>query len=160
MATLSPTIDFRDPTQTGVALGAVTLTGNGALQSIPTGTVSNVVTVRIYNNYANIAGIADATNCVLAAYDTATIQGSAATVPVLNAWLQVRVLDYNGATTNQDIQFASVGGPLKHVVPVNGAVLSGSGPNYFTVQIQVAVPASATGSVLSQALWLEADFNL
>lgn len=160
MSSTAPTIDFRDPIATNTALSLLTLTGTGTSGAIPTGTYSATATIRIYNNYSAATGIADAVNCTLASYDNATQQNQATTTPVLNGWLQVQVMDYNGTPTSQDTQFYALGGSLKHRIPVNNAVLGGSTSNYVTVQVQVVIPASATGSTITQGLWLECNFNL
>lgn len=160
MSTTPPILDFRDPSSLTSALSSITLIGGGINNSVPNGTTSNPVTLRLYNNHINTSGVADATNCTFAAYDDASTQGSQSLTPTIQAWLQVQVIDYNGIVTNADSQYYAIGGTVKHRVPVNSGTLSGSGANYVTFKLQVVVPANAIGANNTQGLWLESNYNL
>lgn len=160
MTTVPPVIEFRSPSAPGTVLSTLALTGTGAGGTVPPGTVSTAANLRVYNNYAAAANVADAVNCTLASYDTATTAGVATLPPVLGAYLQVAVTDYNGTTTGQDTSSTAIGGSLKHRVPVNSATLPGAAANYCTVSLQLAPPITAAGVVGSQGLWLEYNYNL
>jgi hypothetical protein len=114
-----------------------------------------VTSIRVYNNFSAAGGIADATNCILACYDDTTHQGTAITAPCTNFYLSVEVTDYNGVTTGQDTLYYNLGGSAKHSVPVNSGTLSGTGANYFSINVLITVPATATQGAASQGLWLE-----
>jgi hypothetical protein len=160
MATTPPVIDFRDPTNLANPLASYTLVGTGVGGSIPAGSTSTPYTLRIYNNYAGAAGIADATNCVLAAYDSGSTRGGMTTPAVLGTWLQVEVINYNGVTVGADTQFYAIGGTVKHSVPTNTGTIAGSAANFITVTVQVVIPANASGANINQGLWLECNYNL
>lgn len=151
----SPVIEWRDPVTPANVLSTLPLSGQGYAGSIPVGTSSSVATVRIYNNYVAASGVVDAYNCVLAVYDDAIHQGTAVTPPTTGLYLQVQVVDYNGVTTGGDTSFFALGGQTKHPIPVNGAVLSGTGANYLTVNVQAVVPSTATQGSITQGVWLE-----
>lgn len=154
MAT-APVIEWRATTTPFATIASLAFTGSGFSGAIPAGTNSNSQQVRIYNNFAAAASIADATNAVIAVYDDTVHQGSATSVPTTSKYVQVEVNDYNGVTTGQDSTFFPIGGSIKHAIPVNGGTLGGAVPNYVTVTIQIAVPSSATQGAVSQGIWVE-----
>ncbi len=158
MAGTAPVFTFTDLNASAII--TLTLLGSGSAQTIPQGTWSLPAKIRIYNNLSASAGVADAVNCVLAAYDTGIVQGGATQPQTVNQWLAVQVLDYNGATTNADAYVVPIWGTVKHAVPVNNGILSGSGANYITVLVQVLIGMSAAGGTINQGLWLEANYNL
>src|SRR5258708_27787884 len=126
-----PIIDFRDPNNpAGGALTNLALTGTGAGNAVVAGQVSTPSSVRIYNNYAQAGGISDALNCVLAAYDDATHQAIAVTVPTVQTCLHASVTNYNGVGTNNDSDAfgAAVYYPIarsqKHPALVAGATIN------------------------------------
>lgn len=119
-----PIIEFRSATNPYGVLPSLTLTGGGTGGAIVAGQISTAQLIRIYNNFQNAAGISDAVNCVLSSYDDALHQGLMVTLPVTQQWLQVQVVDYNGAITNADASYFSIGGTTKHILPVNGGVLN------------------------------------
>lgn len=128
----NPVIEFRDPNTPSTVLTTIALTGSGTNGAIVSGTASNAATVRVYNDYARSAGIPDAFNCALAAYDDPYVAGGATSQPVIGTWLQVAVMDYDGITTGGDYDthgstvYTPIGGATTHTVPVNGATLAGS----------------------------------
>jgi hypothetical protein len=150
-----PVIEWRAVASPNGVVSSQAFSGTGYNGAIPAGTNSGSVQVRIYNNFANASTIADATNAVIACYDDTVHQGSATTVPTTSKYVQVEVVDYNGATTGQDTAYFALGGTTKHAVPVNNGTIGGAVPNYVTVNIQVAVPSNATQGAVSQGLWLE-----
>lgn len=160
MANTAPVIDFRNPASLASPLPSLAFLGNAPNGAIPIGGTSSPLIVRIYNNYAGAANIADATNCVLSTYDAIGNQGIATLTPVVQQWLQAQVNDFNGITTNADTQFYPIGGTTVHSVPVNSATLPGSTANYFTVTYQIVVPSSASGAAYSQGVFLEYNYNL
>jgi hypothetical protein len=123
--------------------------------AINVGGASIPVTIRIYNNFANTAGIHDAINCVLATYDDIVHQGSAATLPVSQFWLNVQVLDYNGNANGNDAIYTPIGGSTKHAVSINSGIIPGSSTNYIEVNLMVVIPALASSNSVTQGLWLE-----
>jgi hypothetical protein len=151
----SPVVEWRIVAGPNTVLTSQALAGSGFSGAIPLGTSSTLTTIRIYNNFLATAGIADATNCILASYDDTTHQGTAITGPTINNYLTVEVVDYNGTATGADTLYFPIGGNTKHLIPVNGAVLSGTGANYFTINLIIVAPMSATQGLLSQGLWLE-----
>lgn len=153
--TLSPTIEWRNPTTPFATFTSLAFTGSGYNNSIPVGTSSNAITFRIYNNFANAASIDDAHQCVLAVYDDGTHQGTALTPASLGHYVEVKITNYNGSTTDADPDFIGIGGSVKHLLPTNSGAISGSGTNYITVIIQITVPAIATQGAVTQGLWLE-----
>lgn len=155
MTMLSPVVEWRAAITPFGTISTLALTGVGSLGAIPVGTTSNVVTVRIYNNFAGASSIADALNCVLAVYDDAVHQGIAIVAPSMLQYLQVEVTDYNGVTTGQDTLYYAIGGSVKHPIPVNGGTLGGTTANYATINVIAVIPAIATQAAVSQALWLE-----
>lgn len=154
MAT-APVIEWRQVASPNNTIASQAFSGTGFSGAIPAGTNSSSVQVRVYNNFANAASIADATNAVIACYDDTVHQGLATSVPTTGKYAQVQVVDYNGTTTNQDTVYFAIGGLTKHAVPVNNGTLGGASPNYITVNIQIAVPSNATQGAISQGLWLE-----
>ena len=153
----SPVITWNSNTTPFSTITGLALTGSGSSGAVPMGTTSNVAVVRLYNNFAAAAGIADAINCVLAVYDDATHQGVATTTPATAHYLQVEVANYNGSSTGADTQFYAIGGmSVKHPIPTNSGTIGGTGANYVTINIQMVVPAAApvVGPV-SLGLWLE-----
>jgi hypothetical protein len=153
--TSSPVVEWRQVASPNSAVSSQAFSGTGYNGAIPAGTSSGVVQVRIYNNFANAASIADATNTVIACYDDTIHQGLAQTIPTTNKYVQVQVVDYNGTTTGQDAGYYGVGGSIKHAIPVNGGTIGGASANYVTVNIQIAAPSNATQGAISQGLWLE-----
>jgi hypothetical protein len=151
----SPVIEWRIVAGPNTVITSQAMTGSGFSGAIPISTSSSVTQVRIYNNYLAAAGIADATNCILATYDDVTHQGTAITGPTLGDYLAVQVIDYNGVATGADTLYYPIGGATKHLVPVNTAILSGTGANYFTINLQLVIPMTGTQGALSQGLWLE-----
>lgn len=151
----SPVIEWRNPTTPFAVITSLAMTGSGYSGAIPVGTTSTSAPIRVYNNFLAASGIADATSCTLACYDDTTHQGTGITAPVTNFYLQVLVTNYNGVTTGADTLYYNLGGSIKHLVPVNSGTLSGTGSNYFSVTVQITVPASATQGSASQGLWLE-----
>jgi hypothetical protein len=151
----SPVVEWRSSTTPFAVITSLAMTGSGYSGAIPLGTVSATATIRVYNNFAAAGGIADATNCILATYDDTTHQGLAISAPVTGLYLSVQVLDYNGTTTGADSVAYLIGGGTKHAVPVNSGTLSGSGSNYFTIVLEIAIPSTAAQGSLSQGLWLE-----
>ena len=154
MAT-SPVIEWRTAAAPNADLTSLALTGSGYNGAVPLGTASAATTVRLYNNFAAASGVADATNCVLAVYDDAVHQGTAITPPSTGLYVQVDVLDYNGATLGADTSYYALGGQVKHAVPVNSGTIAGSGSNYVTLSLQVVIPTGATQGSVSQGIWLE-----
>lgn len=150
-----PVIEWRQVTSPNSVISSQAFSGSGYSGAIPAGTNSNVVQMRVYNNFSNAASIADATNAVLACYDDTVHQGLAQTTPTTSKYVQVEVVDYNGGTTGQDTTYYPIGGSTKHAVPVNSGTIGGASPNYVTVNIQIAVPSNATQGSVSQGLWLE-----
>lgn len=150
-----PTIEWRASTTPFGTLSSLAFTGSGFSGAIPAGTTSGVQTVRIYNNFAAAASIADATSCVIAVYDDTVHQGSATTAATTGLYVNTKVLDYNGTTTGADGSYVAVGGSAKHTIPVNGAVLGGAVANYVTVSFEIVVPSTATQGSVSQGIWLE-----
>lgn len=150
-----PTIEWRDSSSPYAVLTGIAFSGSGYAGAIPVGTISSQVVVRLYNNFAGASGIADAYNCVLAVYDDPIHQGVGITPATTGKYLQVEVTDYNGVTTGGDTLFYALGAQTKHPMPVNGGILSGSGANYATIVMQVAVPATATQGSITQGVWLE-----
>lgn len=150
-----PVIEFRNATAPNAVIASLTLQGTGFNNAIPVGGQSTPVTIRIYNNFANTAGIHDAINCVLASYDDATHQGSAASTPVSQLWLNVQVLDFNGLTGSADTNYVPIGGATKHAVPVNNGTIPGATSNYIEVNLMVVIPATASSNSVTQGLWLE-----
>lgn len=155
MATTSPVIEWRSPITPTTVISSLPLTGTGSNGAIVVGSSSNIITVRIYNNFAAAATIADATSCVLACYDDTIHQGTAVLVPSINMYLAVQVTDYNGITTSSDLAFFPIGGTTKHRIPVNSAILGGAVANYVTVNIQATIPQNATQGTVLQGVWLE-----
>lgn len=153
--TSSPVVEFRAAGSPNGVISNVAFTGTGFGGAIPIGTTSTVQTIRLYNNFANAAGVADATSCVLAVYDDPIHQSLAISTPTTKAYVQVQVADYNGDSTSGDSQFYPIGGQSKHALPTNGGTLSGTGTNYVTINIQVAVLPGATAGAVSQGLWVE-----
>src|SRR5258707_3455334 len=139
-----PTIEWRASTTPFAVVSSLAFVGTGFGGAIPSGTISTSQQVRIYNNFTNAASIADATNCTLAVYDDTVHQGLASTTPTTTKYVQVEVNDYNGTTTNQDVVFFPIGGSSKHLIPVNSGTIGGSGTNYVTLTIQIAIPSNAT----------------
>lgn len=158
MAT-SPVVEWRAATSPFSVLASIALTGTGVGGAIPLGTNSFPVTVRVYNNFGQLSGVADAQNCVLAVYDDAVHQGQSTTSAVTGTYLQVQVLDYDGTTTGADLAYYPIGGTTKHPVPVNGGTLQGAGAgtntHYVEVSVQITAPATAFAGQVSQGLWLE-----
>jgi hypothetical protein len=151
----SPVVEFRNPTTPFAVITSLPLTGTGFSGAIPAGTTSNVLTVRIYNNFAAAGSVADALNCVLTSYDDVTHQSQGTIVPVTGQYLHVQVMDYNGVTTGADTSTFGIGGTVKHPVPTNSGTISGTGANYITVNVTAVVPANATQGAVSQGFWLE-----
>jgi hypothetical protein len=151
----SPVVEWRNPTTPFAVITSLALTGSGASGAVPLGTSSTVASIRVYNNFLAAGGIADATNCILASYDDTTHQGTAITPPTTGLYLSVQVTNYNGVTTGADTLYYLLGGSTKHVVPVNAALLSGTGSNYFSINLQVTIPSTAAQGATSQGLWLE-----
>jgi hypothetical protein len=151
----SPVVEFRSSSGGHPVLTSLAFTGTGFGGAIPVGTTSSTQTIRIYNNFAAAGSIADATGCVLAAYDDVIHQGTAVTIPSTGLYVQVEVIDYNGSPTNGDIAWFPIGGQTKHAIPTNSGTISGSGANYVTVTIQIVIPAGTTQGAVSQGLWLE-----
>ena len=154
MAT-SPVVEFRSNVTPFAVITSQAMSGSGFSGAIPAGTTSTAATIRIYNNFAAAAGIADATGCVLACYDDTTHQGVGVTTPTTGLYIQVQVTNYNGVTTGADTQFFGIGGQTKHPIPVNSGTISGTGANYVTINVQVVVPSNATQGAVSQGLWIE-----
>ncbi len=153
---LSPTVEWRASTPSYTVQTAIAPTGSGYGGAIPLGTSSNVITLRLYNNFQGGGGIADAVSCVLACYDDTLHQGQATTLPVTNAYLAVSVADYNGTTTGSDGgTYYAIGGSVKHPVPVNSGTIGGATTNYVTINIKIVVPSSATQGAVTQGLWVE-----
>jgi len=150
-----PVAEWRAGTTPFGVLSSLAFTGSGFNGAVPSGTNSNPQTVRIYNNFAAAANIADATNAVIAVYDDTVHQGSATSVPTTGLYVQVKVLDYSGNTTNADSAFFGVGGGTKHAIPVNNGTIGGAVSNYVTVTIQIAIPSNATQGAVSQGIWVE-----
>lgn len=155
MSQTSPVVEFRSATTPFGVVSGQAMSGAGFAGAIPAGTNSNLVTLRIYNNFAGAANIADATGCVLACYDDAIHQGTAINPPSLNLYVQVQVQDYNGNATGGDSAFFAIGGQTKHALPTNSGTISGTGANYITLNVQVVVPSNAAQGSVSQGLWLE-----
>lgn len=151
----SPVVEWRAATTPFGVVSSLALTGSGSLGAIPVGTQSNVVTIRVYNNFAGASSIADALNCVIAAYDDTVHQGTAINAPSTGLYLQVEVTDYNGVTTGGDTLYYAIGGTTKHPLPVNSGTLGGSSANYATVNVIAVIPATATQGAISQGLWIE-----
>jgi len=154
MAT-APVIEWRAATTPFSVLATQALTGGGFGGAIPVGTSSATLTLRLYNNFANTAGVADALSCVLAIYDDTVHQGTAVTAGATGKYIQVQVLDYNGNTTGADASAIAIGGLTKHPLPVNGGTLAGAASNYTTLTVQAVLPANAVQGTLSLGLWLE-----
>lgn len=152
---LSPIVEWRAATTPFAPVSSLALTGVGYSGAIPAGTASSVVTLRIYNNFGAVGSVVDALNCVLASYDDTLHQGVGTSAPVVGHYLTVQVMTYNASTTGADSVPYGVGGGTKHLVPVNGGTISGTGANYLTVQVQGTIPALATQGAVSQGLWLE-----
>lgn len=155
MALTSPVVEWRAAITPFGTLSSLTFSGSGFGGAVPLGTTSNVQTVRLYNNFAAAASIADANNCSLASYDDEIHQGLATTSQVNNHYLQVQVTDYNGVTTGADVSYFSIGGSFKHALPTNGSTISGTGANYVTINLKVSVPAIANNGTITQGVWLE-----
>lgn len=155
MALATPVVEWRANVSPFSTLSSLTFTGTGAGGAIPLGTTSNVQTVRIYNNFAAAASIADALNVFVSSYDDELHQGLATTIPVTQTYMQIQVADYNGVTTNADVSFLSIGGQTRHPVPTNGGTISGTGANYITLNLQVNIPANAATGVITQGVWIE-----
>ena len=151
----SPVVEWRASTTPFATISTQAFTGAGFGGAIPVGTTSSPVTVRVYNNFAAAGSIADALNCVLAAYDDVVHQGTGINPSTVGLYTQVEVNDYNGVTTGADTSFFAIGGSTKHAIPTNGGTISGTGANYCTVNIQISVPATATQGSVSQGLWIE-----
>jgi hypothetical protein len=150
-----PVIEWRQVAGPNAVITSQAFSGTGFSGAIPAGTTSTSVQVRVYNNFANAATIADATNAVISCYDDTIHQGAATFVPTTGKYVQVEVIDYNGTTTGQDTVYFAIGGITKHAVPVNSGTLAGAAANYITVNIQIVVPANATQGAVSQGIWLE-----
>lgn len=154
MAT-APTIEWRNSTSPFATISSLALTGSGTGGAIFAGNGSNVATVRVYNNFAAAASIADATSCTLACYDDTTHQGQMTSGIIL----LVNVINYNGSTSGADAGsptfFQISGTNNKHPVPTNGGTISGSGSNYITVQVAVFAASTASAGSVSVGLWLE-----
>jgi hypothetical protein len=153
--TLSPIIEWRSPTSPFGVLSSLALTGTGYNGAVVVGSTSTTATLRIYNNFSNTSGVADATSCRLACYDDTIHQGASVQPQTTGQYLQVQVANYNGNTTGADTNFYAIGGLTKHSISLNSGTLSGTGTNYFTVNVQVAIPATATQGITTQGLWLE-----
>lgn len=133
----------------------VQMTGSGPNGSITLGTTSNPVTLRLYNNYAGAGGIGTAYNVTFSSYDDDTNWGVFSTEPVTEGWLQIKVLNYDGSTTNADTQWYALGGLNKHIMPMNSAQIAGNVSHYVTFMLQVSVPLSTSTYSVFQALWVE-----
>lgn len=155
MAQTSPVVEFRTVASPNGVITGQAMSGAGFAGAIPAGTNSTIVSVRIYNNFAGAASIADATGCVLAVYDDAIHQGTAINLPSTGLYVQVQVQDYNGNTTGADSLYFAIGGQTKHALPTNSGTISGNGANYVTVNVQVVVPSNAAQGSVSQGLWIE-----
>lgn len=151
----SPVMEWRSAVSPNGTLSTQPLTGGGFNGAIPVGSTSTVLTVRLYNNFAGAANIADALSCVLAVYDDVVHQGTAVTTPATGQYIQVQVVDYNGNTNGADTQYYGIGGQVKHPIPVNGGTIGGAAANYCTINIQAVLPANATQGTISLGLWLE-----
>jgi hypothetical protein len=150
-----PIIEWRTVAGPNNTISSLAFVGTGYNSAIPAGTTSTSQQVRVYNNFANAASIADATNCTLAVYDDTVHQGLASTTPTTAKYVQVEVNDYNGVTTGQDTSFFPIGGATKHLIPVNSGTIGGSAANYVTVTIQIVIPSNATQGAISQGIWME-----
>lgn len=153
--TVSPVIEWRAVASPNGTVSSLTFLGNGFNGAIPAGTSSSQVTIRLYNNFANAASVADALNCVLAIYDDTVHQGLAQNGPTTSQYVQVQCVDYNGNTGGADTQFFAIGSSVKHSIPMNSGTISGSTPNYVTIILQIVVPSTATQGSVSQGLWIE-----
>jgi hypothetical protein len=153
--TLSPVVEWRNPTTPFAVVTTQAMTGTGFGGAIPVGANSSQVTLRLYNNFAGAASIADAVACVLAVYDDTIHQGQATSTATTGLYVQVQCTDYNGSTTGADTQFYAIGGSIKHLIPVNSGTIGGATANYVTVVIQIAAPSTAMQGFVSQGLWLE-----
>jgi hypothetical protein len=151
----APVLEWRTTDSSHTVLTALAMSGSGFGGAIPIGTSSVSQTVRVYNNYAAASNIADATNCVIACYDDTIHQGTAITPATSNHYVNVKVLDYNGSTTNADFFAYPIGGTTKHAFAVNGGSIGGSGANYVTVTLTIMIPANATQGSVSQGVWIE-----
>lgn len=154
MAT-SPIVEWRNSTSPFASIASLAITGSGYNGAIPVGTSSSVMTVRVYNNFVNTTGIADATNCVIACYDDTIHQGTAVNPETVGQYVGVSITDYNGTTTGGDTTFFQIGGSIKHPVAVNAGTIVGASSNYITVQIQVIIPQNAAQGSVTQGLWIE-----
>lgn len=150
-----PVITWNSATTPYSAITSLAFTGSGYGGAIPSGTISNVNQVRIYNNFAAASGIADATGCVIAVYDDTVHQGSATSAASVGKYVNAEVNDYNGSTTGADGAYLAIGGLAKHAIPVNSGTIGGAVANYVTVSFKIIVPASATQGNISQGIWLE-----
>lgn len=151
----SPVIEWRVATTPFAVLTSSAITGSGSGGSIPVGSTSNTLVVRLYNNFAAASGIADALSCVLAVYDDTVHSGVATQASSTGLYVQVEVIDYNGVTTGQDTLYVGIGGSTKHAIPVNTGTIGGTGANYVTINIQVVVPSTSTQGAVSQGIWVE-----
>src|SRR4029077_5136010 len=151
----SPVIEWRSSVTPFGVVSTQALAGGGFGGAIPVGSTSNVVTMRLYNNFAAASSIADALSCVLALYDDVIHQGTAVSTPAVSQYIQVQVLDYNGGTTGGDTNYYGIGGQTKHPIPVNGGTLGGAVANYCTINIRAVLPSTSTQGSVSLGLWVE-----
>jgi hypothetical protein len=153
--TFSPVMEWRAAITPFAVITNQAFTGSGFAGAIPVGTNSGAVTIRLYNNFAAAASIADALNCTLACYDDTVHQGIAINPQTTGLYTQIQVLDYNGVTTGADALYYAIGGQTKHALPTNSGTVSGSGANYVEVSIRISIPANATQGSAGGGLWVE-----
>ncbi len=151
----APDITFRDTSD-------VLLPSTVDFGTVAVGGSSSIRTWRIWNNYAQASGIADATNCQLGAHDQGASNHEDWTLTPASGWAYVKNQSYDGGGT-PDAGFTNVYSTNRLDMVYNGAVIGGSGAgterHYWETQVKISVPSGATQGTKTFAICLKYSYT-
>ena len=151
----APDITYRDtsdnPLAAVVDFGTVSVGGQSSTQRW-----------RLWNNWDQNLGVADATNCQLGAHDQGAANHEDWTLTPAAGWAYVRNYSYDGVGA-PDPSFTNVYGTIRLTMAYNGAVIGGSGVgterHYWEIEIYIGVPPGATQGTKTFSICLRYSYT-
>lgn len=151
----APDITYRDTSD-------IVLPSTVDFGTVPVGGQSSERRWRIWNNYAQASGIADAILCALGAHDQGASNHEDWTLTPSAGWAYVRNYSYDGGGT-PDGAFTNVHGVTRLSMAYNSQTIEGAGAgterHYWEVEVRIDVPAGATQGTKTFSICLRYSYT-
>lgn len=150
----APDITYRDTSD-------IVLPSTVDFGTVPVGGQSSTRRWRIWNNYAQASGVADAIQCAFGAHDQGASNHEDWTLSPAAGWAYARNYSYDGGGSPDS--FINVYGATRLAMAYNSQIIGGAGAgverHYWEVEVYIVVPVGATQGTKTFAMCLRYSYT-